>query len=124
MYLKIENKKKRYYSEYPLYSTWPLGIHQHLHFYSNSSSLFSICAACLTEVSVVTLVTKESSGLYTVQSDLHLNVVKEDEDSFFYCEVSYLVPGGTKMTETNKINITVHCESTVPLNVSHLIWRQ
>ncbi|CAB1347544.1 unnamed protein product, partial [Coregonus sp. 'balchen'] len=59
-------------------------------------------------VSVVTLVTKESSGLYTVQSDLHLNVVKEDKDSFFYCEVSYLVPGGTKMTETNKINITVH----------------
>ncbi|CDQ59249.1 unnamed protein product [Oncorhynchus mykiss] len=64
------------------------------------------------EVSVVTLVTKESSGLYTVQSDLHLNVVKEDEDSFFYCEVSYLVPGGTKMTETNKINITVHYPTT------------
>lgn len=68
---------------------------------------------------MVTLVTKESSGLYTVQSDLHLNVVKKDKDSFFYCEVSYLVPGGTKMTETNKINITVYCESTVhPLNVS------
>ncbi|XP_029628178.1 cell surface glycoprotein MUC18 isoform X2 [Salmo trutta] len=64
------------------------------------------------EVSVVTLVTKESSGLYTVQSDLHLNVVKEDKDSFFYCEVSYLVPGGTKMTETNKINITVHYPTT------------
>ncbi|XP_041729630.1 cell surface glycoprotein MUC18 isoform X2 [Coregonus clupeaformis] len=63
-------------------------------------------------VSVVTLVTKESSGLYTVQSDLHLNVVKEDKDSFFYCEVSYLVPGGTKMTETNKINITVHYPTT------------
>ncbi|KAM9443206.1 cell surface glycoprotein MUC18-like isoform 10-T10 [Salvelinus alpinus] len=64
------------------------------------------------EVSVVTLVTKESSGLYTVQSDLHLNVVKEDKDSFFYCEVSYLVPGGTKMTETNKINITVYYPTT------------
>ncbi|XP_055752462.1 cell surface glycoprotein MUC18-like isoform X3 [Salvelinus fontinalis] len=64
------------------------------------------------EVSVVTRVTKESSGLYTVQSDLHLNVVKEDKDSFFYCEVSYLVPGGTKMTETNKINITVHYPTT------------
>ncbi|XP_041733280.1 cell surface glycoprotein MUC18 isoform X2 [Coregonus clupeaformis] len=64
------------------------------------------------KVSVVTLVTKESSGLYTVQSDLHLNVVKEDKDSLFYCEVSYLVPGGTKMTETNKINITVHYPTT------------
>nr|XP_023822815.1 cell surface glycoprotein MUC18 [Salvelinus alpinus] len=64
------------------------------------------------EVSVMTLVTKESSGLYTVQSDLHLNVVKEDKDSFFYCEVSYLVPGGTKMTETNKINITVYYPTT------------
>ncbi|XP_038829445.1 cell surface glycoprotein MUC18-like [Salvelinus namaycush] len=66
----------------------------------------------LTEVSVMTLVTKESSGLYTVQSELYLNVVKEDKDSFFYCEVSYLVPGGTKMTETNKINITVHYPTT------------
>ncbi|XP_045559435.1 cell surface glycoprotein MUC18 isoform X5 [Salmo salar] len=64
------------------------------------------------EVIVVTLVTKESSGLYTVQSDLHLNVVKKDKDSFFYCEVSYLVPGGTKMTETNKINITVYYPTT------------
>ncbi|XP_038817547.1 cell surface glycoprotein MUC18-like isoform X4 [Salvelinus namaycush] len=64
------------------------------------------------EVSVVTLVTKVSSGLYTVQSDLHLNVVKEDKDSFFYCEVSYLVPGGTKMTESNKINITVYYPTT------------
>ncbi|XP_029570341.1 cell surface glycoprotein MUC18 isoform X6 [Salmo trutta] len=64
------------------------------------------------EVSVVALVTKESSGLYTVQSDLHLNVVKKDKDSFFYCEVSYLVPGGTKRTETNKINITVYYPTT------------
>ncbi|XP_029923742.1 melanoma cell adhesion molecule b isoform X5 [Myripristis murdjan] len=65
------------------------------------------------EVSVLHLVTMESSGLYSVRSDLNLKVMKSDKDASFYCEVSYFVPGGTRMTETNRINITVHYTSTV-----------
>uniref|UniRef100_A0A667XSA7 Melanoma cell adhesion molecule b n=1 Tax=Myripristis murdjan TaxID=586833 RepID=A0A667XSA7_9TELE len=67
----------------------------------------------LYNVSVLHLVTMESSGLYSVRSDLNLKVMKSDKDASFYCEVSYFVPGGTRMTETNRINITVHYTSTV-----------
>lgn len=54
--------------------------------------------------------TIESSGLFSVKSELSMMVKKEDKDATFYCEASYFVPGETRMTETNKINITVHCE--------------
>ncbi|KAL0973042.1 hypothetical protein UPYG_G00198120 [Umbra pygmaea] len=64
------------------------------------------------EIKVEPVVTKKSNGLYLVVSDLYLKVAKEDKDALFYCEVSYLVPGGTKMKETNKINIPVHYPST------------
>lgn len=64
------------------------------------------------DVGVVSQVTRESSGLFTVNSELQLRVVKEDQDARFYCEVSYYVPGGTKMTETSRINITVHYPTT------------
>lgn len=38
-------------------------------------------------------------------------VVKEYKDDKFYCEVNYPAPGGeTRMTETERINITVYCE--------------
>lgn len=56
-------------------------------------------------------VTKESSGLVSVKSELSMMVVKENKDDEFYCEVTYLVPGETRMTETNRINITIYCES-------------
>ncbi|XP_016310302.1 cell surface glycoprotein MUC18-like [Sinocyclocheilus anshuiensis] len=59
-------------------------------------------------VNVVTLVTKESSGLYTVQSELHYKVTKEDKDAHFSCEVSYFVPGAVRTSESKGINITVH----------------
>ncbi|XP_060902609.1 melanoma cell adhesion molecule b isoform X2 [Labrus mixtus] len=59
------------------------------------------------EVEVVPSVTSESSGLFSVTSELNLKVVKEDKNDEFYCEVSYFVPGGTRMTETHRINITV-----------------
>lgn len=53
--------------------------------------------------------TQESSGLFTVQSDLQLKVAKEDKDASFYCEVNYFVPGGRQnMKESERINITVH----------------
>lgn len=39
-----------------------------------------------------------------------MKVTKEDKDDLFYCEITYYVPKGSRMTETNHINITVYCE--------------
>ncbi|XP_056141463.1 cell surface glycoprotein MUC18-like [Lampris incognitus] len=63
-------------------------------------------------VNVVTLVTRES-GFYTVQSELHYKVTKEDKDSHFSCEVSFFVPGAIRTVESVEINITVHYPTTV-----------
>lgn len=83
----------------------------------------SVCVVCLV-VNIVTLVTKESSGLYTVQSDLHYKVTKEDKDAHFSCEVSYFVPGAVRMSESKGINITVYCKSLSEWNFSVLFSRQ
>ncbi|KAG7282490.1 hypothetical protein CRUP_020205 [Coryphaenoides rupestris] len=64
------------------------------------------------EVSVVPLVTTESSGLLTVKSELRLNVVKRDKDSEFYCEVNYLTTEGSAMKESKKIKINVNYKLT------------
>ncbi|XP_053277966.1 melanoma cell adhesion molecule b isoform X2 [Pleuronectes platessa] len=64
------------------------------------------------EVDVVSTTTTESSGLFSVKSELSLQVKKEDKDAEFYCEVNFFVPGETRMTETNRINITVHYPAT------------
>lgn len=56
--------------------------------------------------------TVESSGLFSVKSELSKMVVKEDKDAQFYCEVSYFVPGMIKMRETEVITINVLCEFT------------
>ncbi|KAG7470292.1 cell surface glycoprotein MUC18 isoform X2 [Solea senegalensis] len=63
-------------------------------------------------VSVVSVITSEYSGLFSVKSEVRMMVTKEDKDAKFYCEVNYFVPGGTRMTETNRINITVYYPST------------
>ncbi|XP_070761617.1 melanoma cell adhesion molecule b [Enoplosus armatus] len=63
-------------------------------------------------VKVVPSITSESSGLFSVKSELSMKVVKEDKDDQFYCEVTYFVPGGLRMTETNRINVTVYYPST------------
>ncbi|XP_052413513.1 cell surface glycoprotein MUC18-like isoform X2 [Carassius gibelio] len=68
---------------------------------------------------MVTLLTKESSGLYTVQSELHYKVTKEDKDAHFSCEVSYFVPGAVRTSESKGINITVHYPTT-----SVEIWKE
>lgn len=65
---------------------------------------------CPPVVKVVPSITTESSGLYSVRSELSMKVMKEDKDDLFYCEVTYFVPGGLRMTETSLINITVYCE--------------
>ncbi|KAM8768399.1 melanoma cell adhesion molecule b isoform 4-T4 [Acanthopagrus schlegelii] len=64
------------------------------------------------EVEIAPSVTVESSRLFSVRSELRMKVTKEDKDDQFYCEVTYFVPGGTRMTETNRINITVYYPST------------
>lgn len=46
----------------------------------------------------------------SVSSVLYKKVTKEDKDAQFYCEVSYFLPAAVRMTETNRINITVFCE--------------
>lgn len=61
-------------------------------------------------VDVLSSVTIESSGLFSVKSELRLKVQEEDKDAKFYCEVTYFVPGATKMTETPFINVTVLCK--------------
>lgn len=65
---------------------------------------------CVPVVKIVPSITTESSRLFSVRSELSMKVVKEDKDNVFYCEVSYFVPGETRMTETKRINITVYCE--------------
>lgn len=62
------------------------------------------------EVKVTSSITSESSGLFSINSELYMKVVKEDKDAAFYCEVIYFVPGATKMTESSRINVTVYCE--------------
>ncbi|XP_019223022.1 melanoma cell adhesion molecule b isoform X5 [Oreochromis niloticus] len=64
------------------------------------------------EVDLKSSITTESSGLYSVQSELRMKVKKEDKDAKFYCEVLYFVPGATKMTESQHINITVYYPPT------------
>lgn len=64
------------------------------------------------DIKIIESVTTNSNGLYTVESELLIKVERTDEDAHFYCEVKYFVPGGVRMTESRKINITVHCKST------------
>lgn len=75
----------------------------------------------LLEVEITPSVTVESSGLFSVRSELRMKVTKEDKDDQFYCEVTYFVPGGTRMTETNRINITVYCESHQESSISIMV---
>uniref|UniRef100_UPI0037E796ED melanoma cell adhesion molecule b isoform X4 n=1 Tax=Semicossyphus pulcher TaxID=241346 RepID=UPI0037E796ED len=76
--------------------------------YSNTTPLRSVPNV----MKVVPRSTIESSGLFSVTSELNMKVVKEHKDDEFYCEVTYFVPGGTRMTETYRINITVFYPST------------
>lgn len=64
------------------------------------------------EVKISESETTKANGLFTVESDLYIKAQRTDKDALFYCEVKYLVPGGVRMTESKKINIIVHCEST------------
>lgn len=52
----------------------------------------------------------ESSGLYTLQSVLKAQLVKEDKDAQFYCELSYRLPSGNHMKESREVTVPVFCE--------------
>nr|XP_055052436.1 melanoma cell adhesion molecule b isoform X2 [Misgurnus anguillicaudatus] len=64
------------------------------------------------DVKINEKVTKNPSGLLTVESELLLKVVRDDEDAKFYCEVNYFLPYEKRMTESDTINITVHYPTT------------
>ncbi|XP_004456320.1 cell surface glycoprotein MUC18 [Dasypus novemcinctus] len=49
----------------------------------------------------------ESSGLYTLQSVLKAQLVKEDKDAQFYCELSYRLPSGNHMKESREVTVPV-----------------
>ncbi|RVE64293.1 hypothetical protein OJAV_G00144110 [Oryzias javanicus] len=64
------------------------------------------------KANILILVTRESSGFYSVQSTLEYKVEREDENSLFVCEVSFAVPGAIRTTSTHAVNITVHYPTT------------
>ncbi|XP_055478303.1 cell surface glycoprotein MUC18 isoform X1 [Psammomys obesus] len=51
--------------------------------------------------------TVESSGLYTLQSVLNAQLVKEDKDAQFYCELNYRLPSGNRMKESREVTVPV-----------------
>ncbi|CAN9501083.1 unnamed protein product [Ophioblennius macclurei] len=65
------------------------------------------------QVNVLILVTRESSGFYSVQSTLEYKVAKEDRDARFSCEVSFFVPRAIRTTESHSVNVTVHYPTTM-----------
>ncbi|KAL0994472.1 hypothetical protein UPYG_G00122680 [Umbra pygmaea] len=65
------------------------------------------------QINVVTLVTRDPSGFYNVQSELQYKVSRKDKDSVFSCEVSYYVPGAVRTAESKGINITVYYPTSV-----------
>ncbi|KAL7875080.1 hypothetical protein SRHO_G00060500 [Serrasalmus rhombeus] len=58
---------------------------------------------------MVPRVVKESSGLFTVASELYMQLTKEDAKSVFHCTVEYAIPNGqiTKESSDN-FNLTVY----------------
>ncbi|XP_004385683.1 cell surface glycoprotein MUC18 [Trichechus manatus latirostris] len=51
--------------------------------------------------------TVESSGLYTLHSILKAQLVKEDKDAQFYCELSYRLPSGNHMKESREVTVSI-----------------
>ncbi|XP_015994862.2 cell surface glycoprotein MUC18 isoform X1 [Rousettus aegyptiacus] len=49
----------------------------------------------------------ESSGLYTLRSVLKAQLLKEDKDAQFYCELNYRLPSGNHMKESREVTVPV-----------------
>uniref|UniRef100_A0A8C5F1G8 Melanoma cell adhesion molecule n=1 Tax=Gopherus evgoodei TaxID=1825980 RepID=A0A8C5F1G8_9SAUR len=58
-------------------------------------------------LSILSTLIKESSGLYTVSSNLFARVSREDRQSRFHCEVSYRLLGTDQTASSEKVNVTV-----------------
>uniref|UniRef100_A0A8C3XWD6 Melanoma cell adhesion molecule n=1 Tax=Chelydra serpentina TaxID=8475 RepID=A0A8C3XWD6_CHESE len=71
--------------------------------YKNGSSLVQDD----TQISILSTLIKESSGLYTVSSTLFARVSREDRHSHFHCEASYRLLGADRTAASEKVNITV-----------------
>uniref|UniRef100_A0A8C4YK60 Melanoma cell adhesion molecule n=1 Tax=Gopherus evgoodei TaxID=1825980 RepID=A0A8C4YK60_9SAUR len=56
---------------------------------------------------ILSTLIKESSGLYTVSSNLFARVSREDRQSRFHCEVSYRLLGTDQTASSEKVNVTV-----------------
>lgn len=82
----------------------------------SSSRTLRILLMCLffsipaPDVNLLTTVSRQDSGLYSVQSTLEYRVTEEDKDAHFSCEVSFFVPGGVRRAESSAVNVSVHCE--------------
>ncbi|KAM5131906.1 cell surface glycoprotein MUC18 isoform 2-T2 [Mantella aurantiaca] len=63
-------------------------------------------------VQILTQVATGSAGLITVKSTLSAPVQKSDANAVFYCDVSYSLPMGDHMLESERKNITVHYPTT------------
>ncbi|XP_067333883.1 cell surface glycoprotein MUC18-like [Channa argus] len=71
-------------------------------------------------------VSRDPRGFFSVQSTLEYKAVREDEDAYFSCEVSFFVPGGVRTLESNSVNITVYLCVCVCLDPSTKVemWRE
>ncbi|XP_066102881.1 cell surface glycoprotein MUC18 isoform X3 [Saccopteryx bilineata] len=49
----------------------------------------------------------ESNGLYTLRSVLKAQLLKEDKDAQFYCELNYRLPSGNHMKESKEVTVPV-----------------
>ncbi|XP_077313521.1 cell surface glycoprotein MUC18 isoform X2 [Lithobates pipiens] len=63
-------------------------------------------------VKIHTQVATGSTGLITVKSILMSPVQQSDSSALFYCDVSYSLPMGDHMLESERKNITVHYPTT------------
>lgn len=74
------------------------------------------------DVNLLTRVTQEDSGLYSVHSTLEYRVTEEDKDAHFSCEASFLVPGAVRRAESSPVNVSVHCEWSLSVTLHQLVF--
>ncbi|KAL2295790.1 hypothetical protein Nmel_017312 [Mimus melanotis] len=59
------------------------------------------------QVQIQTMVTHESSGLYTLSSTLYAFVTREDRASLYHCTLHYSLQGQTRSLESRKVKVNV-----------------
>lgn len=71
----------------------------------------SCLAVSPADVAILSTVTRESSGLYTVSSTLYAPVTREDRHSRYHCTVHYWLQGQRRALDSQRVKINVFCES-------------